>query len=252
MIVIGAGRVGRALTARAADAGQSCALVSRDEGWEVLDGAPGVPVIVAVRNDDLEEVVARVPVFRREDLVLVQNGMIRPWLRAHGLTSVTRGLLYFAVPTRGHLGVPGRPSPLCGPHSVTVAHWLTTLGLAGWSVDWARFTYLEVEKLVWICAVGPLCKHTGATVGEVVEDHREQLAALVSELSRVCRASMGVDVPDDYLLDRLCGYSRTIPDFRASMSEQPWRNGWFVSEAERCRVATPVHHAVLGAVGVSY
>ena len=95
-IVIGAGRIGTAFSAAA-----GCALITRERGWFVLDEPAGDPIAVCVRNDDLGAVLAAVPKHRWPDLVFVQNGMIDPWLEDHGLEGNTRGLLFFAVATRG-------------------------------------------------------------------------------------------------------------------------------------------------------
>ena len=249
MIVIGAGRVGAALQGLAATADADCALVDRTSGWESLDGPVGVPVLVAVRNDDLDGVLDRVPGHRRPDLVFVQNGMVRPWLRSRALVSATRGLLFFAVPKVGAPVQPGGASPFCGPRAPHVVHWLSQLGLPAREVDWARFSAAELEKLVWNAAFGLMCQRHEADVGTVVAEHRDELSSLVRELAAVGRAAMGVELPHDYLLNRLCEYSLSIPRYRGSVKEWRWRNGWFDAMAARYRSQTPTHRALLRGVG---
>src|SRR5690606_13983845 len=85
--------------------------------WDRLDAPAGAPILLAVRNDDLDAVLARVPAHRHVDLVFVQNGMLRPWLAARGLSAATRGLLFMAVPRRGAAIEPGGESPFHGPHA---------------------------------------------------------------------------------------------------------------------------------------
>lgn len=249
MIVIGAGRVGTGLRDAAVAAGVSCSLVSRVSGWEALDEVLGVPVLVAVRNDDLEVVLERVPAHRRPDLVFIQNGMVRPWLRSHALVGATRGLLFFAVPTRGAAIEPGGASPFCGPRAAHVVHWLGQLGVPAQEVDWARFSAAELEKLIWNSAFGLLCQVHDADVGTVVTEHRGELGDLVRELAAVGRAAMGVELPHDYLMDRLCDYSASIPTYKGSVKEWRWRNGWFDQVAARYRRQTPVHRSMLQGIG---
>ncbi len=122
-----------------------------------------------------------------------------------------------------------------------MAQWLSALGVPAWSVDWARFSYFEVEKLIWIASMGLLGQRHGCTVGEVVDQHADELEPLIDELSQVCRADMGVDVPLDYLLNNIVAYSLEIPHFRNTVKERPWRNGWFLETAERRGVHTPLH-----------
>jgi hypothetical protein len=45
-------------------------------------------------------------------------------------------------------------------------------------------------------------------------------------------------------------YSRTIPSWRGAVKEWPWRNGWFVAEASRRGVPTPLHTVWLARVGL--
>jgi len=228
-------------------------LVSRDAGWEALGQPPGDPVLLAVRNDDLDAVLARVPEPRRDDLVFIQNGAIRTFLHERGLARATRGLIYFAVASRVSEGggdvVPGFTSPFHGPHGARVARWLGQVELAARDVDWARFSYYELEKLLWLVCHGVLCETHQVKVGELVADHRDELAALVAELLPVGRAAMGVDAPVDYVVDRLVGYSQTIPGWSAAVKAWPWRNGWFVARAAEHGIATPMHDRLLADLG---
>lgn len=251
MIVIGAGRVGTALAGRSQAVGIDVALVHRDHGWAALDGPPGDPVLLAVRNDDLREVVARVPAHRRDDLVFVQNGMIRTFLQEKGLDRATRGLLYFAVARKGDAIVAGGQNPFCGPHSGAMTRWFVQLGLEARALDWAGFSYFELEKAIWLSALGLLCARERLTVGEVVDQHPHDLERLVDELRQVGRAAIGVDVPLPYLLARVVAYSRQIAFFRASVKEWDWRNGWFADQAVRFGVDTPLHDALIRATRTS-
>jgi ketopantoate reductase len=250
MIVIGAGRVGQALAAAARDNGEACSLVTRDAGWEALDGPPGDPILVATRAGDLAAVLERVPLRRQEDLVFVQNGMYTSVLAEHRLTGTTRGLLFFAVPLRGDPPQPGQePSPFSGVHALAVVRWLVRVGVPARAVDWPAFTALQVEKLVWNCAFGVMCDAHGVDVGTVCAAHGAELTALVDELRQVARASVNVDLPLDWLVERLCAYSASIPTYRAQVKEWRWRDGWFVREAHRRAIPTPIHHRRLRELG---
>src|SRR5690606_17737208 len=132
---IGAGRIGGALTGRAREVGRPVHLIDRAGGWEALDAPPGSPIVAAVRNDDLEAIVDRVPDHRRVVLVFVQNGMIRGWLADHGLAQATRGLLFLAVGRRGDPPIPGGPSPFHGRHAAAMVDFFTDLQLPATEVD---------------------------------------------------------------------------------------------------------------------
>lgn len=249
MVVVGAGRVGGALCARAVERGLPCALVRRDAGWEALQGPAGAPVILAVRNDDLDDVLARVPARRRPDLVFVQNGVIRDFLRDRGLEGCTRGLLYFAVAKRGEPITPGGLNPFTGPHAEAVAAWFRRLDLEAAAVDAETFGRYELEKLCWLAVFGALGELHDAPVGEVATAHRDEVARMADELRQVGRVALGVEVELEPLVDRLVGYSLRIPDFPAAVKEWPWRNGWLDAAAVRYGVDTSFHREVICRIG---
>jgi hypothetical protein len=247
--LIGAGRVGGALHARAVAAGVPSRLISRGEGWEALDAPAGSPILVLTRNDDLEAVVARTPAARRPDLVFLQNGMIRPWLTAHGLGGATRGILFVAVPERGAPLVAGGVTPLWGPHADAVAAWLRALDVPAAAVSPLEFANIELEKLLWSVIFGVLGQATGLTVGAIASGRRADVAELVRELAPLARGVLGADVGEEDLTERLCAYSASIPGWRSSLREGSWRHGWFVDAAAEAGVRTPAHARWLAYAG---
>ncbi len=233
MIIIGAGRVGGALAARARDAGQPCTLIDRTRGWEAIPRDSG-PIFVAVRNDDLDPVLERIDPQHHSRLVFTQNGMLRSWLATRDLHEATRGLLFFAVPSRGAALQPGGSSPFVGPHAAAVTQWLNAVQVPALVAEETAFATTELEKLIWNCAFGLLCEHGDTTVGGVVRDQAPTLGALVDELVTLGQPAFGLtlDPPQrQRLLERLCAYSMSIPTYRGAVKEWRWRNGWFVERA---------------------
>jgi ketopantoate reductase len=249
VFVIGAGRIGTALAARDP---KRFVLIDRERGWEQLEPRASGPIVLAVRNDDLAEVMERVPAQRHRDLVFVQNGMLRPWLEQKGLSSATRGLLFMAVPSVGAAIQPGQPgseSPFFGRHAQAMVDAFTSVDLPAKLVDAPTFAAIELEKLIWNCAFGLFCQALDCNVGTVVEQHRPRLRLLVAELLTVASPSFGVELELDPLVDRLCEYSRSIPSYRGAVKEWPWRNGWFVATARAQKRRTPTHDMLLLAIG---
>lgn len=248
--IIGAGRVGGALAERSVAAGQAVTLLRRGDDWTVLGEAPGTPILVCTRNDDLDSVVDRVPPQRRPDLVFVQNGMLRPWLHTRGLEGVTRGLLFFAVQSRGAALEAGPDSPFCGPQAAQVVAILQGLGVPAAVVDAPTFAAWELEKLLWNSVFGLLCQAHGRAVGEVLDAHSDQVAALTAELVAVGQTALGLQVDGAAVLGRLIAYSEAIRGNHAAVKEWRWRNGWFVAEAQRLGLGLPLHAALCHKAGV--
>ena len=248
--LIGAGRIGGALQARAHERGRPITVLGRNDDWRALQEPAGAPIVVCTRNDDLAGVLARIPPHRRADLVFVQNGMLRPWLAAHDLAAATRGLLFFAVQARGASIDLGPPSPFCGPHAAAVVAELHALQIPAEVVDSPQFMAWELEKLLWNCVFGLLCQAHGCSVGGVLADHALDIATLTDELLRVGQAALGLRVDGGAVLQRLIDYSAAIADNRASVKEWPWRNGWFVQMAAQQGSKLPLHTALCAQAGV--
>lgn len=248
-VILGAGRVGRAIAGRVRALDVPVALVTRTEGWSAIDDGPiGEPILLCVRADDIRGAAARVPDRRRNDLVVVSNGAIRELLRHNGLSHCTRGVLYLAASGDGTL-VPGGDSPFCGEHALPVARLLQAAGIPTRVTNWASFTYFEAEKLLWVTAFGLLSEKYGETVGVVAEARRDELSALVHELLPVLRATYGIDPPSGPLIDRLCHYATQIAGWKAGVREGHWRDGWFEEQARRFKKDLPLHRAALVATG---
>lgn len=222
-------------------------LYTRDSDWSGLNQTNG-PVIVAVRNDDLSAVLARVPDHRHADLVFVQNGMLRGWLSEVGRAEATRGLLFFAVSKRGQRAQPGGISPLCGPHALAVSEWLCDIGLNAHAVSADAFGLVEFEKLLWNVIYCLSSERFGVSVGRLVVDYSLDIKRLFHELVDIGEPTFGVVADRAALLDRLNAYSSSIPDYCGTMKEWPWRNGWFVKTAQDLGRPSPEHQQGIDAV----
>jgi len=226
-------------------------MVSRETGWSRLEEDAGVPVLVAVRNHDLDAVIAKVPAHRRADLVFLQNGLFDPLLARHHLLGCSRGLLYFAVPRWGDDLEGGQTSWFTGPQGERVTDWMRLLGVKAACVRRHLFSQHELDKVCWLVTHGLLCAVHNVTVGEVAEHHHEALGALTTELVEVAAAERGGGGDPVAMVERLRAYSRTIPSFCASVKEWEWRDGWFVEAAARHGLHTPTHHDLLRKAGLS-
>ncbi len=244
MIVVGAGRIGMALQQGAPE---EVLLVDRTTGWEALDAPQGEPIVLAVRNDDLDAVLERVPARRRTDLVFVQNGALRAYLTERGLGGAARGVLYVLAERAGPAPI-ARTSYFSGPHAPRVARVFSGAGFPAEAVDRATCGVRELEKLVWLATYGALCEALALTVGTVGEAVPDALAELLAELGVVVGAAWDMPVPDT-LLEHAVAWSEAIPHYRTAVKEWPWRNGWIEAEARRLGLQTPHHRRWLTAAG---
>lgn len=100
--IIGGGRIGLHLFE--SNGLKDQLLKSRSDNLPDGDG----PIYVCTRNNDLDEIIKKTPVKRREDLVFLQNGVLTNFLRERGLESNTQALIYYAVAKKGEAPIDGK------------------------------------------------------------------------------------------------------------------------------------------------
>lgn len=243
LVVVGLGRIGMLFAG-----------IARSRGWsvEALDRAalpgglaspaPGRPVLVATRNDDLEGLIPLVHPDNLGDLVFVQNGMLRPWLAERGLLGATQGLLYVAVQRVGAAPIPGGDSLFWGPHAEAMADLLRADGIAARALpDEAGFVRAVAYKFAWNVVFGLLCERLGLPVGRIADAHPAAVAALCAEMTPVLARALGLALDADDLTRAALDYAKEIADYRGGLKEWRWRNGWLVAEAARQGATLPEH-----------
>lgn len=189
--------------------------------------------------------------------MFIQNGMIQPWLEAHGLAEATQVLVYFAVARLGDAPVDGKteldPEGLTaawGPLAGAVAARLRAGGLGCRVLDRPAFLDAMLQKLVWICAfmlVG--VRHGGCSIGEVESAHAGEVGALIRELLAAGADALGVPVAPD-AEPRLMAYARSVASYPTAIKEFAWRNGWFQTLSQQAKKAgkpdpCPIHSSYL-------
>lgn len=260
-VIVGRGRVGDALTrmGRGYDV-----VVKRGDPWP--ENAPEGPIYICTRNDALKGVIDMIPKERHEDIVLIQNGALLPFVeRELGKDlPITILLVYFAVAKFGEDPTDGitdlDPDGLTavnatGKWATEVEDRLLTSRLSCRMLNANSFMQAYWEKNLWIAAymlVGALHK---CTVGEVVANHREEVDNLICELaSAVSATNPDVRWGRAQLCDRLAAYARSVAHFPTAVKEFEWRNGPFYAITEMALAAgrddpCPLHTAGLKEVG---
>ena len=214
--IVGKGRIGLMLR----ELVPNSALIGRGE-----EIPAGNPIIVATRCDDLDDVVQRVKQEARDKLIFVQNGMLHSWLERNQLQNSTQALLYVAVSSRGAKPVDGGRTVVTGPYAGFLQSIFAKGGLQCQVIEKQRYQKELVEKYVWNCGFGLLCSYFSCSVGDVVSNHREEADALLWELARDTAQLVGCDI-ERSVCERLCAYSLSIYEYKGSVKEWNWRNGW--------------------------
>jgi len=245
MIIVGNGRVGGALFALGQSAGVPVQMAQRSGLRTCMDQDSKCPILICTNAGDLRGLIQGVGAAERHRLVFIQNGMIDDALRRLGCEDCTRGLLYFAVSTRGADIVPGGASIFAGPLAAELEAWFGRIGLPASAVSRAEFTSEMASKLIWNCTFGLLCDVHGQSVGALVQERRELVDGLVAELCGVANAALGSRLEPVRVSEDLCAYSLSIPTYTGSLKQWQWRNGWFVETGRVLSIPTPIHSRLL-------
>jgi len=234
--IIGDGRIGHSFLE--ASGGH---LVTRTQ----LIGCDIGPIIVCVRNQDLNLMIQQTPIERRSDLVFIQNGMIDPILLAAGLwesagthpadKGATRGVLYFAVQKKGDKPVDGGGTVFTGKYSKWMCSILAKMSISAREVDRTTFQIEMGKKLIWNCVFGLLGEIYHCSVDQLVDECRPEIESLVAELSSVYEECYQLKLGHS-LMEMMIEYAHKVGFYQPRVSEWDYRNGWFFKMRE-----TPFH-----------
>lgn len=246
--IVGAGRIGRTFAKIADSQDIDVVLLSRGARHLLTSG----PIVVCTRNDDLKGVLEWIPVERRPDLIFIQNGMLQTWFVEQSLEQVTQALLYIAVANIGDEPVDGLRSVVTGPQSAAFVWLMNALELHCTEVSKPRYLLEMLEKLLWNCVFGLLCQVHTVPVGKVVELYKTQVELLTAELLEIGCSQLNLGNPSPVerqaLVERLCDYSKSIPNYTGAVKEWDWRNGWFW---DRQQDPNSVHATLLVKAGMN-
>lgn len=191
------------------------------------------PIYICTRNNDLDNIIAKTPSHRLEDLVFLQNGVLTTYLKSKGLEKNTQGLIYFAVSKKGEKPIDGITDLNPDGLTAVTGKWANDFkqrmvkgGLTCHVLDKQAWDVAMLEKHIWICAFMAVGSKYGITVGAVEKDHKDEIKELIEELGHAITQEKGIQFPNG-LADRLCAYARSVAHFPTALKEFEWRNGYF-------------------------
>ena len=240
--IIGSGRIGSLL----AEAGD-CVVLGRQDS---IDPKNRGPILIATRNDALNDIVINCPDHRKSDLVFLQNGYLDDFLNSVGLYDNTQALLYLSVTAKGVEPIDGittvNPEGLTtatGKHAQALADRLQSLNLKCNVVTPQDYRPAMFEKLIWISTymlVGTAkdCSSVGQAGTDYATLVEQVVQELVTAVSRVEQLSFSPGT-----MDRLRAYTDVVTNFPCAVKEFEWRNQYFyqLENGQAC----PIHNGLL-------
>lgn len=262
VLIVGKGRVGKALDKMAESLQYFHAVLVRNDILTPNAQRDG-PIYLATHASDLDDALTKIHSNRKNDLVLLQGGLLRlAWLAERGLEEATQVALYASANDLGDIKDGGGSTVVTGPYAKHVVGMMEAGGVACTEVDKEKFEEVAFQKLLWTSIFWLLCHAEGvggSTVGEIIEDPTglELVRELANELIDVAVAAgetrAGYDEElRETVFEGLLKYSRAIPQATPSLpmalKEGAFRNGWFLAVGSTS--AQPKHIDLLTRAGV--
>jgi hypothetical protein len=241
IVVIGIGELGAIFARGFLRTGHPVYPIAR--GMHPAQEAANIPepalVLVAVGEDDLHPVLQSLPTEWHDRLALLQNELLpRDW-QAHDLPQPTVVVVWFTK-KRGIDVQLAMPSPVHGPHAELIESALGSLDIPTQRVDDPAEMLLEmVYKNLHILTMNLAGQATGATLGELADEHRELTAAVANEVLDLQAWLTGVPLPRDLLLDRLWDGFHRHSDLRGMGRSAPARLARTLEHADDAGLAVP-------------
>ncbi len=248
IVIVGMGEIGRRFSAAADTLGVQVTRITRADGDGALPGEPGTPLIVCVRETELEGALRRVPPSRSADLVVVQNGFIDELLLPY--EGHTRAVLWFT--SKAAFFADLLPSPVHGPHAALVRGLIHAAGATGETIeDRDVFARMALEKAAWCCVVGAPLRVWDCDFATAMVEHIGEIEAIVAEACQVVARARGAAISSQRVLATLIDTCAQVGWMQGSTSAVAWRNGKVVEWGARYGVETPANKAIVEAAAVS-
>lgn len=247
--IVGLGKIGRVFEDRARRFGDEVAGVTRATGREAIERPGGEgPIVVAVGEEDLPDLVSRIHPSQSGRLVFVQNGFVGEHLAKLGARG--RGLLHFNASASGEVRVL-LPSVFGGNEAARQAASVLDRGgiPSRFEPNEGKFRVEEIRKALWSCALGILAFWKKIPVGRLFEECPGEVEQLLRESVAVASRLFGVSPSVDDLLESLRTMAAALPDYPGSARALAYRNGYLARHARALRIPTPLQDRILAEVG---
>ncbi len=187
--VVGMGEVGRRVAEGARRAGVSVREVRRGPSLAQAVASMDGPIVLAMREDDLEAPLREALALRPRDVIVTQNGWIDELLEGH---EVTRAVLWFTA--KGDFFESARETVVGGPWADAMVRWVREAGAPARVASPDDALREAREKAAWSCLVGPALAAWERTFAEAVALNEPAARGIIDEACSVASRALGVPV----------------------------------------------------------
>ena len=240
IVLIGIGEIGGVLAQGFLRLGCSVHPVTRQTDMAALAGRIAEPAltVVAVGENDLQPVLARIPESWRSHLCLLQNELLpNDWRE---IRQPTVASIWFEKKP----GIEPKvimPSPVYGPRAELFSRALSAVAIPCAILD-SEQALLEalVVKNLYILTSNIAGLRTGGTVGELWRDHRDFATRVATEVIRLQEALTGESFDHAELIERMLEAFSGDPDHRCRGRSAPERLARALAHADELGIELPL------------
>ncbi|HKL78340.1 MAG TPA: hypothetical protein VJ985_08280 [Gammaproteobacteria bacterium] len=241
VVLIGVGEMGGIFAHGLLRAGHTVHPVTRGMDMDAVAHTCPEPALalVTVGENDLHEVLARIPSAWRDRLGLIQNELLpRDW-RAHDILHPTTSAVWFEKK-------PGKPvnpiiaSPVHGPNADLLVNALDAIDLPVRKVsDETEMLFELVRKNVYILTTNIAGLETGGTTGELWHHHRDLAQQVADEVMDIQAWLTGVELERERLVAGMAEAMLADPEHGNTGRSAPARLARAIGFADEAGLAVP-------------
>jgi hypothetical protein len=207
-------------------------------------------VLITVGEDDLGEVLARLPEAWRPRIGMIQNELLpRDWTE-HGIERPTVASAWFEKK-------PGKPvkviipTPVAGPNAELVVDALAAIDIPASVIPDAGLIDALVAKNLYILTANIAGLRTGGTVSELWSEHRELAEPVAAEVLEIQEYLVGAPIDGKGAVTGMMAAIEADPDHGATGRSAPSRLERARRHAADAEIATPTLDAIAREVASS-
>lgn len=212
-------------------------------GMAIAEEVQQVPepalVLVAVAENDLDQILAQIPESWRDRLALLQNELLPQAWQGHGLADPTVISAWFEK-KRGQDVKVLIPSPIHGPRAQLLADALSSLAIPCYIVATAEeMLYELVRKNLYIITTNVAGLEAGGTVSELWNRHESLAREVASDVLNLQQRLVQQELPRARLIEGMLEAFAGDPDHKCMGRSAPARLERALKQASAAGLTTP-------------
>lgn len=245
IVVVGLGEMGGVFARGFLSAGHPVFPVLRhDTTADLADEVPDPAlVLITVGEDDLGEVLVRLPEAWRSRTGLIQNELLpRDWTK-HGIERPTVASVWFEKKPRKPVKVI-IPTPVAGPKAELFVDALAAIDIPAAAISDAGLIDALVAKNLYILTANIAGLRTGGTVSELWSGHRELAESVAAEVFEIQEHLVGAPIDGKGAVAAMVTAIEADPDHGATGRSAPSRLERARRHAAAAGIGTPTLDAI--------